>query len=86
LLEDRTVPSNLGAINYPTLVTTPSPAITLGTTAPTISDSAEATAEIEPVTGAVVQAFTTGNVVQVFQLVGSVPTETWNGNERNGSP
>jgi uncharacterized protein YbcI len=41
----------------------------------------EATAEVEPATGAVVQAFTTGNVVQVFQLVGSVPTETWS---RNG--
>ncbi len=40
----------------------------------------EATAEVEPVTGAVVQAFTTGNVVQVFQLVGSVPTDTWSGN------
>ena len=40
----------------------------------------EATAEVEPVTGAVVQAFTTGNVVQVFQLVGSIPTETWSGN------
>ena len=39
----------------------------------------EATAEVEPVSGAVVQAFTTGNVVQVFQLVGSVPTETWSG-------
>jgi uncharacterized protein YbcI len=39
----------------------------------------EATAEVEPATGAVVQAFTTGNVVQVFQLVGSVPTETWSG-------
>jgi uncharacterized protein YbcI len=40
----------------------------------------EGTAEVEPVAGAVVQAFTTGNVVQVFQLVGSVPTETWSGN------
>ena len=40
----------------------------------------EATAEVEPVSGAVVQAFTTGNVVQVFQLVGSVPTQTWSGN------
>jgi uncharacterized protein YbcI len=39
----------------------------------------EATAEIEPVSGAVVQAFTTGTVVQVFQLVGSVPTDTWSG-------
>ncbi len=40
----------------------------------------EATAEVEPVTGAVVQAFTTGNLVQVFQLVGSVPTEIWSEN------
>ncbi len=39
----------------------------------------EATAEVEPISGAVVQAFTTGNVVQVFQLVGSVPTQTWSG-------
>ncbi|MHC5538123.1 Na-translocating system protein MpsC family protein [Singulisphaera rosea] len=39
----------------------------------------EAAVEVEPITGAVVQAFTTGNVVQVFQLVGSVPTETWTG-------
>jgi uncharacterized protein YbcI len=30
----------------------------------------EAAAEIEPATGAVVHAFTTGNVVQVFQLDG----------------
>jgi uncharacterized protein YbcI len=40
----------------------------------------EAAAEVEPVTGAVVQAFTSGNVVQVFQLVGGVPTEIWSGN------
>jgi uncharacterized protein YbcI len=40
----------------------------------------EAAAEVEPATGAVVQVFTSGNVVQVFQLVGSVPTETWSGN------
>jgi uncharacterized protein YbcI len=39
----------------------------------------EATAEIEPSTGAVVQAFTTGTVVQVFLLAGSVPTEVWSG-------
>lgn len=37
----------------------------------------EATAEVEPISGAVVHAFTTGNVVQVFQLGGSVATETW---------
>jgi uncharacterized protein YbcI len=40
----------------------------------------EAAAEVEPATGAVVQVFTSGNVVQVFQLVGSVPTETWSEN------
>jgi uncharacterized protein YbcI len=41
----------------------------------------EATAEVEPNTGAVVQAFTTGTVVQVFLLDGNVPTETWSGND-----
>jgi uncharacterized protein YbcI len=40
----------------------------------------EAIAEIEPASGAVVQAFTTGNIVQVFQLVGSVLPERWSGN------
>jgi uncharacterized protein YbcI len=40
----------------------------------------EATAEIEPASGAVVQAFTTGTVVQVFLLGGNVPTEIWTGN------
>lgn len=40
----------------------------------------EATAEIELVSGAVVQAFTTGTVVQVFLLGDSAPTETWSGN------
>jgi uncharacterized protein YbcI len=44
----------------------------------------EATAEIETSTGAVVQAFTTGTVVQVFLLAGSVPTETWSGNGPGG--
>ena len=39
----------------------------------------EATAEVEMSAGAVVQAFTTGTVVQVFLLAGSVPTETWSG-------
>ena len=43
-------------------------------------DVREAIAEIEPTTGAVVQAFTTGTVVQVFQLAGSAPTESWSGN------
>jgi uncharacterized protein YbcI len=40
----------------------------------------EATAEVEPSTGAVVQAFTNGTVVQVFLLAGSASTETWRGN------
>jgi uncharacterized protein YbcI len=40
-------------------------------------DVREATAEIEPASGAVVQAFTTGTIVQVFLLAGSAPTETW---------
>ncbi|MBI3410929.1 MAG: DUF2294 family protein [Planctomycetes bacterium] len=39
----------------------------------------EATAQIEPAGGAVVQAFTTGAVVQVFLLAGNAPTETWSG-------
>lgn len=39
----------------------------------------EATAEIEPTSGAVLQAFTTGTVVQVFLLAGSAPTESWSG-------
>ena len=40
----------------------------------------EATAEIEPESGAVVQAFTTGTVVQVFLLAGCAATETWSEN------
>ena len=40
----------------------------------------EAMAEIEPASGAVVQAFTTGTVVQVFLLAGSAPTEAWSEN------
>lgn len=39
----------------------------------------EATAEVDPTTGAIVHAFTTGTVVQVFLLAGSVPTDTWSG-------
>jgi len=40
----------------------------------------EAAAEIESASGAVVQAFTTGTVVQVFLLDGSAPTEAWSEN------
>jgi uncharacterized protein YbcI len=44
----------------------------------------EATAEVEPATGTVVQVFTTGTVVQVFLLAGSVPSGTWSGNGPGG--
>jgi uncharacterized protein YbcI len=37
----------------------------------------EATAEVEPSTGTVVQVFTTGTVVQVFLLASGVAAETW---------
>jgi uncharacterized protein YbcI len=40
----------------------------------------EATAEIETMTGAVVQAFATGTVVQVFLLAHSIPAEIWSVN------
>ncbi len=39
----------------------------------------EATAEVETTTGAVIQMFATGTVVQVFLLARSVPGETWSG-------
>lgn len=39
----------------------------------------EATAMLEPKAGAVVHAFTTGAIVQVFQLAGTLPTEAWSG-------
>jgi uncharacterized protein YbcI len=39
----------------------------------------EATAEIELMTGGVLQLFATGTVVQVFQLTGSLPRCTWSG-------
>jgi len=41
----------------------------------------EATTELEPAAGAVVHAFTSGEVVQVFLLNGHMPTETWSGSE-----
>jgi uncharacterized protein YbcI len=40
----------------------------------------EATAEVEPASGTVVQVFTTGTVVQVFLLASDVPAGTWSGN------
>lgn len=38
----------------------------------------EAAAEVETTTGAVVHAFTTGTMVQVFQLADRISAETWN--------
>ena len=40
----------------------------------------EAVAEVEPTSGAVVHAFTTGNVVQVYQLAGNVQADNWSEN------
>jgi uncharacterized protein YbcI len=37
-------------------------------------DVREATTEVEPTSGAVVQVFTSGTMVQVFQLSGKVPS------------
>ena len=45
----------------------------------------EATAEVETTTGAVMQLFATGTVVQVFLLARSVPGETWSGSEAGHS-
>ena len=42
-------------------------------------DVREAVAEVEPTIGSVVQVFTTGSMVQMFQLAKSVPTDTWSG-------
>ena len=39
----------------------------------------EAAAEVETMTGAVVHAFTTGTMVQVFQLAGRISADDWNG-------
>jgi uncharacterized protein YbcI len=40
----------------------------------------EATADVETKTGAVVQVFTTGTMVQVFLLAHGVPADSWSGN------
>ena len=43
-------------------------------------DVREATAEVEPTTSTIVHVFTTGTMVQVFQLVQNVPADNWSGN------
>ena len=42
-------------------------------------DVREAVAEVETTTGAVVHAFTSGTMVQVFQLAQDLSAETWSG-------
>lgn len=41
----------------------------------------EALAEVEPMTGAVVCAFASGTMVQVFQLTQDIPLAAWNDNK-----
>src|SRR3954447_17348864 len=43
----------------------------------------DANAEVETSTGTVIHVFTTGTMVQVFQLAGSVPAETWSSKRSN---
>jgi uncharacterized protein YbcI len=45
----------------------------------------EAVAEIEPTTGAMVQAFTSSAMVQVFRLARSVPADSWSSTEKEQS-
>jgi len=44
----------------------------------------EATTEVDPKTGVVVQAFKTGTMVQVFLLAKSLSPEKWNGDGSEG--
>jgi len=46
----------------------------------------EAVAEVEPTTGAVVQAFTSSAMVQVFRLAQSLPADTWSGSGSGDQP
>ena len=39
----------------------------------------EAAAEVEPASGAVVHAFTSGTMVQIFLLAGNLAADAWNG-------
>jgi uncharacterized protein YbcI len=47
-------------------------------------DVREAAVEVEPASGTVVKAFTTGTVVQVYLLADSVTAGTWSGSGRDG--
>jgi uncharacterized protein YbcI len=44
----------------------------------------EATAEVETITGTVVQVFTSGTMVQVFQLAHAVSAGAWNSSNNGG--
>ena len=46
-------------------------------------DVREATAEVEPTSGADVQVFTSGTMVQVFRLSGKVPSGSFNAGRAN---
>lgn len=41
----------------------------------------QATAEVEPTTGTVVGVFMSGTTVQVYQLAGCVPADSWTGSD-----
>lgn len=45
----------------------------------------QAAAEVETTTGAVLHVFTSGTMVQVFQLAGGLTAADWNGNGRPGA-
>ena len=45
-------------------------------------DVRQAGAEVQPASGAVLKVFTTGTVVQVFSLAGSVQTDVWSDSGR----
>jgi uncharacterized protein YbcI len=47
-------------------------------------DVSEASIEVEPTTGTVVKAFTSGTVVEVFLLTHGMPAESWSGNGSDG--
>jgi uncharacterized protein YbcI len=46
----------------------------------------EAVSEVEPTTGAMVCAFASGTMVQVFQLVNGIPRATWDRGEDDEAP
>jgi uncharacterized protein YbcI len=50
------------------------------------AEVSETTTQIAAATGAVVQVFTTGTMVQVFLLSHSVAGDTWSGNGRGDQP